>query len=520
VTDHAAVRAVFYGRNLSGYIDNPILDRTRVNDANTYGGRIALRVVPAEQLTMDFNVLYQRLAQGGYNSADNVVASYTALDQYRQIPEPFLDRGEVYNATIQYQGSLANLTSSTSYSDRSRNVNDDDTGFELLGNGALTPSLQVYTTTSFTEEFRATSIQTKPFSWLAGIYVNQNTTRFFQSIEVAGIGALLSLPSDNVALLNQSATTGQGALFGEVAYSPVDPLTLTVGLRAAEIQFASRALRTGLIFGSGLGNSDATTEHDLLPKFNLAYKLTPDSLIYATASKGYRIGGVNVTFLPSPGFVFPPTYKPDSLWNYEIGVKGNFFDQRMALDVDAFYIDWKDIQLDLLHGDYDYFANAGNATSRGLEAQTAIKIAPAFQIGGQATYTDAKLSTTTPGVGNEGDRLPFVPKLSASLFAEYDLSVGQNGHAYIRADAQYVSTMYTGFGNVNDYAYGNYTLTNARLGFDRGPWRYALFARNIADRRARLFAGPYLAGVITDPSVDSINVSRPRTVGLQLSRSF
>jgi iron complex outermembrane recepter protein len=523
VTDLAALRVVLYSRDLSGFIDDPHLGRNNVNDADTYGGRIALRVLPTDGLTLDFNVLYQHLDQGGYDQADNVGGSYTQLNQYRNVAEPFIDRSAIYNGTLQYQNSVVSVTSSTSYSDRSRDVNDDDTGFELFGNGAVTPSLQIYDSKSFTEEVRAASVVTKPVSWLFGFYYNRTRTDFFQTIDVAGAGALLGLPSDNIAVLTQDTITNQGALFGEVGYSPLDRLTFTAGFREADIRLSSASLRTGFLFGTGLQGSDSTTQRDFLPKFNISYKIGDDSLVYATASKGFRIGGVNVTIQPTAdGFVFPTAYKPDSLWNYELGLKGAFLDRRLTLDADVFYIKWRNIQLDLQHEGYDYFANAGDALSRGVEIQATAQLTQAIRAGAQLTYTNATLASTTPGVGNDGDRVPYVPKLSASAFLEYgwNVSFGGGGHAYLRFDVQDVGTAHTGFGNENDYTYGDYTLTNGRLGLDRGPWRFALFARNMFDDRAKLLAQPYNAGVLSSPVVDSVTVARPRTIGLQVSRSF
>jgi hypothetical protein len=112
--------------------------------------------------------------------------------------------------------------------------------------------------------------------------------------------------------------------------------------------------------------------------------------------------------------------------------------------------------------------------------------------------------------------------LSASAFLEYgwNVSLGEGGHAYVRFDVQDVGTAHTGFGNENDYTYGDYALTNGRLGLDQGPWRFALFARNMFDNRAKLLAQPYNAGVLSSPAVDSVTVARPRTIGLQISRSF
>ncbi|MBX4299059.1 TonB-dependent receptor, partial [Mycobacterium tuberculosis] len=73
------------------------------------------------------------------------------------------------------------------------------------------------------------------------------------------------------------------------------------------------------------------------------------------------------------GFVFPAAYGPDSLWNYEVGLKGTALERRANFDIDLFYIDWKNIQLDLQFEGIDYFANAGKAVSKGIEAEGALQ---------------------------------------------------------------------------------------------------------------------------------------------------
>jgi iron complex outermembrane receptor protein len=520
IEDTVAVRGVLYGRNPSGFIDDPVLGRNAVNYEDTYGGRISLRIQPVQQLVIDLKVLEQHTRQGGYNEADNVNGSYVDLNQYRQVPEPFLDSTQVYNGTVQYQGGSVTLNSSTSFSRRSRGIYDDDTGLELFGNGAVTPSYQRYLAESFTQEFRASSVQVKPFSWLVGAYFNRTNDNFFQSVDSAGAAEAFALPSDNVALLYQTSNTKQKALFGEVGYSPIDPLTMTLGIRVADLSLYSNSLRTGYLFGGSLNGADETSQRPVAPKANVSLKLTPAALVYAQAAKGYRIGGVNVTIEPTgDGFVFPKTYAPDSLWNYELGFKGSALDRHLTFDTDVFYINWKNIQLDLQHDGYDYFANAGNAVSKGVEAQGALQVTRNLELGGQATYTDARLTTTTPGAGNSGDRVPYVPQLAASAFVTLSTDIAP-GHLYGRLDVQHVGTAYTGFGEADNFSYGGYTLTNIKVGLDTTPWRFAVFARNLFDQRATLFARAYAAGVITSPAVDAVTVVRPRTIGVQVSRSF
>lgn len=520
VADAVALRAVLYGRNPSGFISNPLLGRRDVNSEDTYGGRVGLRIALLDRLTIDLKVLEQHTWRGGYNEADNADGGYVQLQQYRKISERFLDSTQIYNATVTYKADAFDVNSSTSYSRRSRGIYDDYTGLEILGNGALTPSYQNYVAEAFTQELRLSSASSKPFSWLVGAYFNRTSDGFFQSVQVDGAGAIFGLPNDTVGILSQSADTKQKALFGEAGYSPIDPLTFTVGVRVASIDLYSNSLRTGVLFGGAIVNADNTSQHPVAPKANISFKVAPDALVYAQVAKGYRIGGVNVTIQPTnDGFVFPKTYSPDSLWNYEVGFKGDAFDHRLTFDADVFYIDWKNIQVDLQHGGYDYFANAGNAVSKGVELQETVQATRHLEIGGQMTYTNARLTTTTPGVGNDGDRVPYVPQLSGSAFLTLGGEVG-SGRIYGRVDVQHVGAAFTGFGEAGNFRYGDYTLTNLRFGMDVKDWRFAVFARNLFNTRAILFARDYLGGVLTTSGVDAVTVSRPRTLGAQVTKSF
>jgi outer membrane receptor protein involved in Fe transport len=519
ITPDAAVRAVVYGRNMSGFIDDPLLGKSNANYENTYGGRLALRVNPIQNFTIDLMATHQDTKQGAYNEVDSRDGEVHGLDQYRHIPEPFLDRSTIANATIHYKTANFDIVSATSFDWRRRVVNDDFTGLDALGNLAVTPSIQKYRTRSFAQELRASSVGDSTVTWLAGGYYSHDRSFFWQRLDVEGAGALLGLPDDTLGILDQSTTTNELAAFGEIGIHPAAGLTLTGGLRYDNIKLDASSVRSGVIFGGVLEDEAHQSQDVLIPKINLSYKPTPLLLVYAQATKGYRIGGLNVSFASTgDGFVFPRSYKPDSLWNYEIGLKGTAWSGALDFDVDAFLIDWKNIQLDLQHEGYDYFANAGNARSKGVEAQMTLRPGPHWSLGGQLTYTDSRLTTSTPGIGEKGDRVPFVPRLSASGYVEYHTNVRGLGQSYARFDLQRVGRAYTGFGASDDFAYGNYAIANARIGTSIGGFDAAIYAKNLFDKRATLFAGAYLAGY---PGLaESLTVARPRTIGFDVSRKF
>ena len=133
-------------------------------------------------------------------------------------------------------------------------------------------------------------------------------------------------------------------------------------------------------------------------------------MVYVLADEGYRTGNSNLVPPKDPftGQPLPQSYQPDELWNYEAGTKLAFFDRRLRIDADVFYIDWKKIQLQIrAGGGFPYTANAGTATSKGVEFQLVGKPTTSTEVGSSLAYTNAKLISVSPGVpATVGDQLP------------------------------------------------------------------------------------------------------------------
>src|SRR6185312_3324895 len=128
-------------------------------------------------------------------------------------------------------------------------------------------------------------------------------------------------------------------------------------------------------FSTDAGSSRDTGTN---PKFDLSYHLTPDVLAYATAAKGFREGGPLLSIpatvcgpdLAAIGLTGAPTaFRPDTLWNYETGLKSSWLDHRLTVNAAVYYIDWKDIQqlVALPTCGYSFTGNFGKAISKGSE---------------------------------------------------------------------------------------------------------------------------------------------------------
>ena len=121
-------------------------------------------------------------------------------------------------------------------------------------------------------------------------------------------------------------------------------------------------------------------------------------MVYATAAKGYRIGGATPPLpVDACGTGFPTQYDSDSVWNYEVGTKDRFFNRSVQVSASAFYITWSNIQQAFYVPacGIQFTTNAGSAVSKGFDFQGQWQITRSFEIDGSVGYTDAAFSQTT-----------------------------------------------------------------------------------------------------------------------------
>jgi iron complex outermembrane receptor protein len=523
LSDKVAVRTVGYGLHNSGFLDNGFNGAKNINQEDTYGGRLAVRVRPSDALNVVLTGYYQDTSIGAYN---RVTDHYPDLVIDQSAPEPFKDRYGIINLKIDLDLGFANLTSSSSYFDRRRRLENDIDYFLEAGFGIPRGfSPLVYDAKSKSQELRLASSGATSFKWLVGAFYLHRDETFHQTINILGAPPPAT-QADNLYFERTQTGTEQIAGFAEVSYELLPSLTATAGVRVSRTARNVTATRDGLALGgldvvSGSFRSTSTT-----PKFNLSYKPTGDSLIYAQAAKGFRVGGVN------PGL--PPcgvgctvdvgsTFNSDSLWNYELGAKFQAFHRALSVTAAAFYIDWSNIQLNVSRGDgFNGFLNAGDARTRGFEVEAHGRLGEHLRLGGQLTYTDAKLrrlATAVAAIAAPGARLPDIARWNAAANAEWRTPVG-GGYAYVRGDLQYVGNRRSELAPTA-LPLGAYTLFNFRVGLDAGPYQVALFANNVTDERAQL-SRSMISGVRDGAPItfDRYTVNVPRTIGISVARTF
>jgi outer membrane receptor protein involved in Fe transport len=268
----------------------------------------------------------------------------------------------------------------------------------------------------------------------------------------------------------------------------------------------------------------SSSEHGWVTKTNLSYQLSNDLMVYATASQGFRPGGVNQV-LGLPTALAP--YSSDSLWNYELGTKTTWLDKRLILNLDGYFINWSNMQVQGLtpNGAFSFITNAGAARVKGVEFDLTALPIENFQISADASISHAALTENQVnpnvlGPGVKGDTIPYVPRFTGGISAQYTLPITSFLNGMGRVDESYVSSSNSEFNNSNhlDTKLPAYSMTNFRVGVE-GPqkdWGVYAYVNNAFNKNAIVFS----AASAISLRQNLVTSQPPRTFGLNFRKSF
>jgi outer membrane receptor protein involved in Fe transport len=300
---------------------------------------------------------------------------------------------------------------------------------------------------------------------------------------------------------------------------------------------------------------------------NLTWHVTEDVMVYGTYSQGFRPGGFNretgkSLVAKGPDGVnqlFKPSgYAPDTLTNYEVGVKSEFLDHRVQVNVSAYHMKWGNVQIPLFNpnalGNTTFVTNGPDYRINGLELQVVARVTQGLTLQGSASYNDAKqknnpcLTSNNPasityggcitqvvnpaGVlvpllsvyGPQGGTPAFSPKLQSNVRGRYDWTFG-DFKAFAMAGANHVGKMFnqadngtTGYvGNpfttLLRYEQPSYNTYDASLGVAKDNWTAEAYGTNLSNSNASVFTS-------SAQFIKSEVPLRPRVVGVKIGYKF
>jgi iron complex outermembrane recepter protein len=586
----AAIRAVGYFTRYGGFI-NAIgpAGGEDINSGERYGGRIALTFEPSDRFSITPRIVYQKIEADGFNRQEiynlfgnrftttRPQVTFDEREQYLLLREAFEDETFIADATIKVGFGGAELTSVTSYIDRSILVSRDasaltgsvsvDLGYPAAA--VLLPSNLRDTTEleTFTQELRLASDNDSPFQWVVGGFYSKIDRVYAQRLPTPGYDAFTDAvlgAGTSAAVANGFGTDSpfnsdlpydikQFAVFGEVSYDLTDALTVTAGGRYYDFE-EERVITTGGLFANGdAGVVDRTASDGFTPRLLVSYDVSEDVTINAQASKGFRLGGVNDP-LNTPlcnatdlalfgGF---QDYGDETLWNYELGVKTQ--GRGFTFNAAGFYTDIKNLQVTLDAGSCSsrIVFNVDKAHTAGVEFELGLQPADGLDFTLSGSIIEAEFDTTLPGALasatgiREGNRLPSVPKFQLSAAGSYEWPISDGADAFVAASFQHVGSRFTQpadqennprtfthnlpFGGAPaasattvDLRLPDYQLVNLSVGVDfDGGLSLTAYVNNVFDENALLSFDRERGG----RARLGYNVGQPRTFGITARKSF
>jgi outer membrane receptor protein involved in Fe transport len=215
------------------------------------------------------------------------------------------------------------------------------------------------------------------------------------------------------------------------------------------------------------------------------------------------------------------SFRSDSLWNYETGFKTSWLDHRVTVDAAGFYIDWKNIQQEiLLSCGFQYTANAGAATSKGGEIEVRARPLQPLELSLGVGYQDAKITRASDFSPQAvGSPVYNVPDWTANASASYTTPLVGEWLLVGSADWAYIGRSYSGSNDPADpRERPSYRLINTRLALQRGNLEVAFVGKNLADTLTNLGDNRSIAAEV--PGRPRLFVNQPRTLGLEIRQAF
>lgn len=553
---NAGLRLGVYLRHADGYIDrypippNDILgigpggrQGKNANTEQTKGARAALRVNLGDGLVLNGSVYYQQMRLGAPFQVDVPPGSFGNLIQTRLAPEPGVQNTSLSNLTVHKGFSGFELVSSTSYYDRHVAVNEDASKvlYYFLSPKPQTSVYPVrmhgeYINREFTQEVRALSDFKGSLQLIAGLFYHHVKAPLASEIPVTeGYNSRFGTDFSSFFIGARQATVRETALFSEAAYQLLPKWTARLGMRAFRVKQGFAQQGDGLFNGGPSAVISDSSDHGYTPRLNLSWQGTPDLLLFATASKGYRAGGPNN---PAPAALCAQEvaglglsdsalrqFSADTLWSYEAGAKSQWLARRLTLNASLYSIDWSKVQQQIvLQCGFNITANFGSARSKGAELEASYQPSPQLTLRFNAGYNSATLNNDVPGTGAmKGDNLLDVPRWSGGAAAEYNWSWNAGHSAFARLSITYTGSANSLYDRTSPfYRHSGFAEVNLQAGWHpagRKPqWRASLLADNLLDKTGQ--TGLPVAISADLPTTRRVAINRPRTVGIKVELSF
>jgi iron complex outermembrane receptor protein len=569
ITDILAARVAVTANGVTrGWIDDVATGRTNPKDRNL-AGRITLNFHPTEELDVTLKI------EGGKDTVDGGPFGSSPMQIFNCPPSlwPAAAFGSTCvtalsdglptglytnrNSSVAGEGTdLSNLenvltinyakwgqifTSVTSFYNFHFNLRADGDGQGYPPAFTLTAPEKYH---QFSQEFRVASPTNQPIEYLAGAYFQTDKTFFEQENTFFFVSPFFPAPSPyNPYLplakdLNFTQLEHSYAVFGSASWNATDRLKLSAGLRGS---WVNKSFTQNVSYGTGTQTFDGfvplpaelvlpsgffgqgvpgtlsgdRSDHAWMPSARIQYQIAPQVMAYFSYARGFKAGGFNG--LDGTGVAANLPYGPERVNGYELGLKSEWLNDSLLLNLDVFRSDFSDLQVNtFVLGQSGagtglvLVRNAASSRSQGVELEGRWVASTHFQLSADATYLDAHyisypnapqtllqsfcavsyvlpycsaIPNPVPVATDLSGRPIGAPRWSASVTAAHNVVFGGNYKLITELQPYYTSRNQNPdpFFNIE---LGSYLRLDGRLGFEAvdDHWGVDLIGKNLSNR--------------------------------------
>lgn len=548
--DKLALRVMAFDRTAPGFIDNTRINVKDTNKTKQEGARALLGWRPSEAWDILLTSAWQQTKLKDVGIADNDQGNLVVADRPRVSPNT--TKYWMQDLSVTYNGDWAQFVSDTNYIYKYGNNFFDGTSRTVGRNPPVSLIAQYYHGNSETygQEFRLVSNDSpeKRWKWVAGVFGWQQDLKSILTVPLAvdvtpiatiidtlNLTPLSSLVSANGPVVLQTAAdvrVREFAAFGDLTRRLGESVEVALGGRFYRTSSGGQNVQSGVYVLAQQGSSPYVlegedNEHGFNPKASVLWHVNDDIIAYGLFSKGFRVGGIQTgltsSLTPSSS---PKVFKSDTLLNYEAGLRTQFFDNTLRVDLTGFWVDWKNPQS--LQPDASglsvYITNVGGVRSRGgdLSVQYLFPwegLMVSSAISYAKTVTTTPFTTATGDVYAAGTMWPLAPKVQTTSNLSYMRPFGD----WILGGLATYSTIGSAtpiFGGHKIFGYQQLDL-QVSASSDKYKWlpQIALIVNNVMDERG--LTNAFTSGIPTpELAAQEYYYITPRAITLRLMGRF
>ncbi|MEL6637776.1 MAG: TonB-dependent receptor [Bacteroidota bacterium] len=514
--DKLFVRADLGYLNRGGYMNNLAIEGGgELLDRETFTGGLKLNYYPTDKLSINLRSNYETRSVVGYALVGGFLVSGRQVDSLKA-NHPYeinINREGVYDTqtfsnslNVRYEADKFAINAITSVQITDRRTDNEDGDFSPFDLSYVRNGSNY--TVSLGEEIRLHSTTTGKLNWVGGAFLYRVT----DDIEFPVFNTALSANSVGAYTAENSTQRSQlgAALFGQAEYALSDKWSILAGLRyeveTSEAEGREFYTQAGVEFEApdnvilspdpsfpntpnpliARAANNETTFAAFSPKIGASYRASDRIFAFGHVTRGYRPGGVNI-YVSDPAF---DTFDPEFSWNYELGIKTSWAQDRLQLNLTTFRIEWQNQQLSTLFIQPTSVLvltdNLGRSISQGLELETRWLAARGLELSANLGYLSTEITEfdaldqfTGGSIDNVGNRQAYSPEWNGNLSISYERGLSDDLLWFAGADYLFQSDMF--FDPQNDIVQQAYGLLHARLGVRFQKLELSLWGKNLAD---------------------------------------